>query len=145
MVKIDSGIYVLEINLKNDKSIEIGALGFNDFKKGKYYYIGSAQSNLKSRVGRHLKSNKKFHWHIDYLLEKAKVANYYTIEAEKKYECKLYNFLKKHKFFEVPVKEFGASDCKCKTHLLYSNSNIELGDLIENFKKYIINKSGVNN
>lgn len=135
MVEINSGIYVLEINLKNDKSIEIGALGFNDFKKGKYYYIGSAQSNLKSRVKRHLKTNKKFHWHIDYLLDKAKVFNYYTIEAEKKFECKLYNFLKKHNSFELPVEGFGASDCKCKTHLLYSNNEIDLGDLIKDFKK----------
>jgi sugar fermentation stimulation protein A len=145
MVEINSGIYVLEINLKNDKSIEIGALGFNDFKEGKYYYIGSAQSNLKSRIERHLKSNKKFHWHIDYLLEKAKIANYYTIEAEKKYECKLYNFLKQYNFFKVPVKGFGASDCKCKAHLLYSNNKIDLGDLIKDFKKHIIRESGVNN
>lgn len=145
MVEINSGIYVLEINLKNDKSIEIGALGFNDFKKGKYYYIGSAQSNLKSRVERHLKSDKKFHWHIDYLLDKAKVSNYYTIEAEKKFECKLYNFLQQHNSFEVPVEGFGASDCKCKAHLLYSNNEVDLGDLIEDFKKHIISKSGVNN
>ncbi|MFO7814309.1 MAG: GIY-YIG nuclease family protein [Halanaerobiales bacterium] len=145
MVEINSGIYVLEINLKNNKSIKIGALGFNDFKKGQYYYIGSAQTNLKSRVERHLKSNKKFHWHIDYLLDKAQISNYYTIEADKKFECKLYNFLKRHKFIEVPVKGFGASDCKCKTHLLYSNRDVFLGDLIENFKKHIIRKAGVNN
>jgi len=145
MVEINSGIYVLEINLKNDKSIEIGALGFNDFKKGNYYYIGSAQSNLKSRVQRHLKTDKKFHWHIDYLLDKAKVTNYYTIKAEKKYECKLHNFLKQYDFLKVPIEGFGASDCKCSAHLLYSNIEIDLGDLIENFKKHIIRESGVNN
>lgn len=61
--------YCLIINIKKDTEIKIGKkLGFINFKKGCYVYVGSAMNCLESRVKRHLSDNKKKHWHIDYLL-----------------------------------------------------------------------------
>ncbi|RLF60544.1 MAG: GIY-YIG nuclease family protein, partial [Thermoplasmata archaeon] len=67
------GSYVLIINLKKEKEIEIGRLGRILFNKGYYAYVGSGLNNLEKRVGRHLRKNKKKKWHIDYLLEEGKI------------------------------------------------------------------------
>ncbi|MFP4052091.1 MAG: GIY-YIG nuclease family protein, partial [Thermoplasmata archaeon] len=63
------GIYTLVIELKEDKVIEVGAIGNIDFDKGYYVYVGSAQNGLEARIERHLSDEKKIHWHIDYLLK----------------------------------------------------------------------------
>jgi len=43
------------------------------FPKGYYCYTGSARgsgsTNLKHRIGRHLKKEKRMFWHIDYVLK----------------------------------------------------------------------------
>ena len=133
----DSGIYVLKIYLKNTQEIKVGALGKNNFAKGSYFYIGSAQKNLQSRIKRHLKSNKNFHWHIDYLLDKADVVDYYTLDGPKNYECKLFNFLYNKVEMEIMLKDFGSSDCSCVSHLLFSKENINIKNLLTMFKKDI--------
>jgi len=65
---IDSGCYQLKIKIKQNISLQIGALGVCNFPKGDYVYTGSAMRNLTQRVARHRRKNKKLHWHIDYLL-----------------------------------------------------------------------------
>ena len=131
----NSGIYLLEIILNNEKKIKIGALGEYNFSTGYYYYIGSAQKNLQSRINRHLKDNKKLHWHIDYLLNYAQIINHYTILADKNYECKLFQYLNKKEIFQVPVKGLGASDCNCRSHLLYTEEKQNIKIAIEKFKQ----------
>lgn len=133
----NSGIYILKIKLTKSQLIKVGALGENNFKKGFYYYIGSAQRNLQSRIDRHLRSEKKFHWHIDYLLNKAEVLDYFTLKGPKNYECKLFNHLKQKDKFEVILEGFGSSDCSCLSHLLFSKENHNTQNIIENFKKDI--------
>ncbi|NIT57694.1 MAG: DUF123 domain-containing protein, partial [Aliifodinibius sp.] len=53
--------------------IRIGSLGFIDFMKGYYVYVGSALTGLEQRITRHFKVSKGehsvTHWHIDYLLK----------------------------------------------------------------------------
>ena len=63
------GIYVLIIQVNKDINIKVGALGETAFPKGLYAYVGSAQTNLEQRVKRHLKTEKRKFWHIDYLLD----------------------------------------------------------------------------
>lgn len=49
------GSYCLIINIKKDTEIKIGKkLGFINFKKGCYVYVGSAMNCLEYRVKRHL-------------------------------------------------------------------------------------------
>ena len=133
----NSGIYILKIKLAKNQPIKVGALGENNFKKGYYYYIGSAQKNLESRIERHLRTKKKFHWHIDYLLDKAKIDDYFTLNGSKDYECKLFNYLYHKDQFKIMVEGFGSSDCSCISHLLYSKNDLNLKNMLEDFKKDI--------
>ncbi|PIX44629.1 DUF123 domain-containing protein, partial [archaeon CG_4_8_14_3_um_filter_38_5] len=48
------GVYVLHIIMKKDAKIRIGKLGTIMFKKGTYYYAGSAQNSIEGRIKHHL-------------------------------------------------------------------------------------------
>ena len=112
------GVYLLLINLKKNSRIKIGRLGRITFSKGFYVYVGSALNSLQARVARHLSSEKKLKWHIDYLLASpnAEVETVITRQTEKRIECKVNEIIQK---FGKPVERFGSSDCKCKSHLTY--------------------------
>ena len=84
------------IQLNQDTTIKIGALGQVPFRKGIYYYIGSAMgatgsSTLINRVKRHISdsSKKKIHWHVDYFLhnKNTQVIKIKLIPSSKKIEC----------------------------------------------------------
>ncbi len=126
---INSGIYILEIRLvQNIKVVLVKNKEF-DLQQGYYYYVGSAQKNLQSRVNRHRKKNKKIHWHIDHITSNyfADVLRVYTFEnAKKEFECELRELIEKKFNLTHPIKNFGNSDCnKCFSHLLYSKSTVE--------------------
>ncbi len=110
------GSYVLLIKLKYDTKINIGKLGKFDFKKGHYIYVGSALNGLGSRIQRHLRKEKKLHWHIDYFLTKADAIEIFYKEGKDKEECKIAGFFEEN-FLKIPG--FGCSDCLCKSHLFY--------------------------
>ncbi len=112
------GIYNLVINLSKKKEIKIGRLGTFVFPKGFYVYTGSAQNGLEKRISRHLSSDKKFHWHIDYLLFHAKVIKVIRYVVRKD-ECKLNRVTGQSAGATQIVKKFGSSDCNCATHLYY--------------------------
>ncbi len=112
------GIYKLVINLSRDKEIKIGKLGTFVFPKGFYVYTGSAQNGFEKRINRHLSSNKKFHWHIDYLLTHAKVIKVLRYVGSKD-ECKLNSVTGQSAGAAQIVKKFGSSDCNCVKHLYY--------------------------
>ena len=119
------GSYIIYIEAKKDQVVGIGKLGDIKFRKGFYAYVGSAMNGVEARVARHLGKGKKRHWHIDYLLGKAKVVGALCIQSNRKVECSIAARLKE-KFVGVPG--FGCSDCKCQSHLFYSPA---LGDLIK--------------
>jgi len=110
------GTYLLVIELNKDLSIDIGKLGSIEFKSGFYLYVGSALNGLDQRIQRHLKSEKKLHWHIDYLLKHAKIISVFYRESDNREECVIAKALNENL---SPVIGFGCSDCKCKTHLFY--------------------------
>jgi Uri superfamily endonuclease len=108
------GTYALLIHLKQDANIGIGALMVIHFPKGYYMYIGSALNGIEGRVRRHLSNIKKVHWHIDHLLEKAKIDGIYYLESPRRTECSIAGkFMRR--FHVVP--KFGSSDCRCTGHL----------------------------
>jgi len=114
------GSYVLLVELERDKEIQIGKLGNINFKNGFYVYIGSALNGLEKRINRHLRNNKKNHWHVDYLLKYGKIIDIFYNESDIKEEC---NFAKKFEEKLIPILDFGCSDCKCKSHLFYGSKN----------------------
>lgn len=112
------GTYLITMNLNDDQEIRIGKLGDIIFKKGYYVYVGSALNGLNARIQRHLRKQKKFHWHIDYLLDKAKVTNIFYKKGKDKEECNIAQSLEQKL---ATIMDFGSSDCSCKGHLFYGN------------------------
>lgn len=115
------GTYVLLLKLERDSKVGVGRLGVLGFRKGWYAYVGSGMGSLEKRIERHFSKEKKRYWHIDYLLEKAEISKVVYFESGKM-ECKLAEKLAGG--FEG-ISKFGCSDCKCRSHLFYSESPIE--------------------
>jgi len=113
----NEGIYVLRIRLRSCLWLAAGALPRRAYPGGIYWYVGSAQRNLHSRVSRHLRTEKPLRWHIDYLLVKpeAEINAVFTLCADKSLECETAGRLGLH---GEPVPRFGASDCRCTAHLV---------------------------
>ena len=120
------GCYCLIIKVDKNKDIKIGKkLGKIRFQKGHYTYVGSAMNSLESRIKRHLSDEKKLHWHIDYLLKDCEITNViYNISTEK-IECELSHYLESK---TDSIKDFGCSDCACKSHLFYFKDRKEAID-----------------
>ncbi len=118
-LKFNSGIYLLVIELKDDLRIRVGSLGEIEFKKGIYCYVGSAQKNLIQRLKRHLRKDKKLHWHIDYFLKHAKIKRIFVSRLNKEYESIIAKEMEKTFPY---IKNFGNSDAKDRndeSHLFY--------------------------
>ncbi len=111
------GSYILMIELFEAQTVTAGRLGAIDFTPGHYAYAGSAMNGLYPRIKRHLRAEKKLRWHIDYLLQKARVKDIIICEAEDKIECFIARTLQRQ-YESVPG--FGCSDCKCSSHLFFA-------------------------
>ena len=115
---IRKGSYVLLLHLPKTQQITIGKKGPFTFKNGYYAYVGSALNGLDQRLRRHLSFQKKFHWHIDYLLEHAHISDIYTRENNRREECDIAaSFNQKFSC----IHEFGSSDCTCTSHLFFGD------------------------
>lgn len=119
MTKKLKGTYCLVIEFKKDSKIKVGKIGRTDFKEGYYVYVGSALNSLGSRLKRHMNSEKKIFWHVDYLLDdpNAEIVEIVFAVDEGKWECKLGDMISTEADGQVP--NFGCSDCKCRSHLFY--------------------------
>ncbi len=108
------GVYVLVIEVSESVDLVIGSLGRIWFLRGLYVYVGSAQNGLEKRIERHLSDDKKIFWHVDYLLDCAKVVKVFYREGPKSFECDI-----ARKLCETAseVAGFGCSDCRCGAHL----------------------------
>jgi Uri superfamily endonuclease len=122
------GSYVLLVRLSDERVITVGNLGDIRFATGFYAYVGSAMNGLKARLSRHLAENKKRHWHIDYLLERASVIDIALHETGSRSECAVAGALG-IKYSSVPG--FGCSDCRCRSHLFFALMERDLREGIE--------------
>jgi Uri superfamily endonuclease len=146
-----SGIYTLLLLVSEEISLTVGKLGKQNFPSGYYTYTGSAlgkgATSLKHRIARHLRKQKPRFWHIDYLLadENVSVEAVLAAETNKKMECTINSHIKAIEGAEVPVKGFGASDCRknCGSHLLYF-PEIENADwLVQKLVRHLQSESGI--
>lgn len=115
---MDSGIYIAVFYLSANFNIQVGRLGRFHFPAGFYFYVGSAQRNLSTRLERHGKKKKHLRWHIDYLSVKAKMVGAIIVPGLRERECRIAKEL--GKMFESVVPGFGASDYRCGGHLFYT-------------------------
>ena len=142
---MEKGTYALVMALKSEAAIIVGRLGRSGgtggeseitFPAGYYVYFGSARGGLSARVGRHLKREKRFHWHIDYLLQFAEVVEvWYSPEGAevewgerkevkgaggvRKKECLWCQVARGMPQGQILIPGFGSSDCRCPAHLVY--------------------------
>jgi Uri superfamily endonuclease len=120
-LKSDPGTYALILKCASNAHVQVGRWGLLDLQPGTYIYVGSAfgPGGVRARVSRHLRTEVRKHWHIDYLRE------YVTsMEVWISYEAKHLE----HEWAWVlfgrpemtPIQGFGCSDCQCYSHLFFT-------------------------
>ncbi|HMK46782.1 MAG TPA: DUF123 domain-containing protein [Methanocella sp.] len=109
------------MHLQDGRKLRVGALGEIYFESGYYAYTGSALgAGGFCRIRRHLEvsagSNRTRKWHIDYLLPYVKVISVVTSARP---ECSVAKGIDA----VLPrITGFGCSDCRCQSHLHYSQT-----------------------
>lgn len=130
-----TGIYVILIELDGPNLILVGKKLRFDLQKGFYGYVGSALSGLEKRLERHLSSTKKLHWHIDHLVNIAKIRNIICAETSERKECMVAQTLSQRL---TPIDDFGCSDCNCQSHLFFCQNlkalEVSVFDAFKNLK-----------
>lgn len=123
------GAYALTFAVEKPLRLPIARLNNPVLEPGTYVYAGSAfgPGGIRARVGRHLRAEKKPHWHIDHVSAQAPCLEVNTYPGGR--ECDLVAALLSDGA-TVPVDGFGSSDCRdCPAHLVrladgYQNGNI---------------------
>jgi Uri superfamily endonuclease len=120
------GTYVLIISARPGV-VRVGKLGELALTEQPHLYVGSAHGpgGLRARVGRHLRSahgKAGRHWHIDHLLAVARIREVWLVTGTEKLECAWAAALAACDACETPLPGFGASDCRCPSHLLQGAS-----------------------
>ncbi len=111
----DRGSYLLILNMKRNRKIDVRKLGKVEFRKGFYIYVGSAMANLSKRMERHRRLRKQHHWHIDELRAAAEFHSVLAIRSSDRLECEIAKGLSRIAEWSIPG--FGSTDCSCNTHL----------------------------
>ena len=114
------GTYVLILRVLADCTVLVGKLGRWRFRAGYYAYVGSALGGLRQRLLRHLRADKRLHWHIDYLLGQAEIEEIWIHRGGQRLECEWAQLLHRMAELRPAMPRFGASDCRCPTHLYYA-------------------------
>jgi Uri superfamily endonuclease len=136
------GTYALIILTRNWLRLRIGKLGIHDFPPGYYVYVGSALAGLHGRLKHHLKPEKRLHWHIDYLLQQAIVAQIWFAYGEDRHECTWNAILAELPGATPMVRGFGSSDCRCYTHLTHFLTAPSLGDFRQKLRQSNLPRAG---
>lgn len=120
---MDSGLYQIVLRTRRKVRVAVGRLGAMTLPAGWYVYTGRAGRGLGARVARHVRREKRVHWHVDALTTHPDVA----VVAAWRYpaplqvtECELHRATVALPGATVPVRGFGASDCeeRCDAHLV---------------------------
>ena len=113
------GAYVLIMESRRPITVTIGSLTETILPPGRYAYAGSARGpgGIRARVARHLRKDKKLHWHIDRITTAAKITEVRTYPGG--HECALVAELMTQPGSHHPISKFGSSDCRaCASHFI---------------------------
>ena len=125
-----TGSYALVLRLPSRRKIIVGKLGLVEFHRGYYIYFGSALGGLNARVARHLRNEKKLHWHADYLSADVPWEYAWHLPDGQRWECVWATAAASMDGVAVPVPGFGSSDCGCPSHLVRVNNAKEARKLL---------------
>ncbi len=123
------GAYLLIIELDREITIE----NRWNLKAGLYVYVGSAMSGLIQRISRHMKKDKREHWHIDHLLRHGKILSVIMFPSEERLEEEISRYLSR--VLDGP-RGFGSSDLKVRTNLYKIE---KLGEFFELLGEFVQN------
>lgn len=136
------GTYILIMHLGRPTEVVVGALEAFDLEPGYYLYVGSALNGLSGRLRRHCRSDsKRLHWHVDYLRTQAALVEvWWTVSAEH-LECDWAAVLRGLPGTSEPVAGFGASDCRCYSHLFHMPEEPPLREFTDRRPEHCIRRS----
>lgn len=123
------GTYALLLRLDTPHTIEVGALGAFDFPAGWYLYCGSAHGpgGLTARLARHRRrTDKRFHWHIDYVRAATELVEAWISSSEARQECDWAAAATRLPGANIVADGLGSSDCGCSSHLIHYTQRPEL-------------------
>ena len=115
----EQGVYALIIELHQKFRFSLRARGTQELRKGRYFYGGSARGpgGLRARIGRHLRANKRIHWHVDVLTNTGRIVCVWSSTDGE--ECELIRRVLSLAGSTVPIRGLGSSDCNtCPAHLV---------------------------
>ncbi len=115
------GTYALVFRSTIHQQIHVGQLGALSIREGVYIYVGSGfgPGGIRARIKHHCRISPSPHWHVDYLRQVLPIISvWYSHDPERK-EHHWATTLMELPGAEIPLPRFGASDCRCKTHLFY--------------------------
>ena len=117
----ERGTYALILRSRRFSELTVGALGKVKLQPGFYIYVGSAQGagGIRSRVSRHLKASKKLHWHIDYLRRNLPIITVWCAKTAFVQEHQWARTIGGGNIATAAIQSFGASDCRCESHLFF--------------------------
>jgi Uri superfamily endonuclease len=110
------GAYALALRLDAPLAVRVGKISAT-LLAGDYLYCGSARGpgGLRARLARHMRREKRAHWHIDQLTRVGRVLGAFVTEDGD--ECALNAALAD---LPIPIAGFGSSDCRrCAAHLRF--------------------------
>ncbi|HYA81568.1 MAG TPA: GIY-YIG nuclease family protein [Methylocystis sp.] len=110
----ESGAYALLVALDAPLAVRAGAR-VATLEPARYIYCGSARGpgGLAARLARHIRREKRAHWHVDQLTGAGRVLGAWVFPGQS--ECAVNDALAD---FPIPLEGFGSSDCKrCRSHL----------------------------
>jgi Uri superfamily endonuclease len=116
------GTYALVCRAVRLGRLSIGRLGTLEVEAGFYVYLGSAfgPGGIRARVAHHLRAGRRRHWHADYLWPALRIEEIWYSHDTARREHEWARLLRGLRAFSVPLARFGASDCRCETHLLHN-------------------------
>lgn len=113
---IAPGAYLLLLTMAAPVSIVLPGRAPVTLPPGRYLYAGSARGpgGVRARLARHMRTDKRPHWHIDQLTCTAAVDGAWVLPGGE--ECAIVAALS---HLRAPIAGFGSSDCRtCISHLL---------------------------
>jgi len=113
------GTYALVVRLETPCALNVGKLGPVQLPAGYCLYFGSALGGLAGRIRRHLRRRKKLWWHVDYLTRVAMPEEVWWNESGNRAECDWAAAGLLLPGAATPAPGFGASDCRCVSHLVH--------------------------
>jgi Uri superfamily endonuclease len=122
-VRAAGGTYALVFACHETAAVEVGRFGTVRLLSGFYTYVGSAfgPGGVKARVERHWRDEKRRHWHIDYLTRMLVPQCAWFSYGPTRVEHSWAEAFAAMSDF-VPIPRVGASDCRCASHLFFSDT-----------------------